>query len=193
MTQQADLSVSFDVSWYDLLNTTLAKTIAMKSRLYPAFHGLCWKGHYDCLCIATSRDPIVASHVWMTAQTHTSSPCVFGVRLSALWVCPAWGTGSRAREQMVVTGREGSRARRQRVQRERRWTCGLGRVETDKILMQGFFLFAGTNTTVPEGKAAPTAQRGKMEVGQLLLLLKCFAQLISKHVDTAWIYFSSPP
>lgn len=43
---------------------------------------------------------------------------MFGVRVSALWVCPAWGEGvveGHAREQMVVTGQEGSRARRQGV------------------------------------------------------------------------------
>lgn len=42
-------------------------------------------------------------------QEHTPPPLLcFGVRVSALWVCPAWGAEACAREQMVVTWQEGS-------------------------------------------------------------------------------------
>lgn len=126
-----------------------------------------WCSFHPHIC-----DLIVAPHVWMTTlqpQTRTSSPRVFGVRVSALWVCPARGAEGCAREQMVVTEREGSRAQRQGAQRECSWTCGLGWVRTSEVLMQGFFFFTGTNSTGVEGKVAPTAQCwGKMEGSQLL-------------------------
>lgn len=71
-------------------------------------------------------------------HTHTSSPRVSCVRVSALYVCPARGAEGYAREQMVVAGWEGGRAQRQRAQRERCRYCGLGWVRTSKILMQAF-------------------------------------------------------
>lgn len=125
-------------------------------------------------------------------HTHTSSPCVCGVRVSALWVCPARGAEGCAREQMVVAGQEGGRAQRQRAQRERCRSCGLGWVRTSKILMQGFSSSLEQTLHQSSGRKSCTHSTMLVENGRQPvagLLFKYFTQANCKHAVPTWIYF----
>lgn len=135
-----------------------------------------WCSFHPCIC-----DLIVPPHVWMTTQPHTHKgrKCVCGVRVSALWVFPAWGWGwvVCARKQMVVTGWEGGRAQRQWAQ----WeccclSCGLGWVRTSKILMQGFSSSLEQTLHYSYGRKSCTRSTMLMENGR-----QPFAGLLFKY------------